>query len=271
MHNGNFLGILELLSRYDPVLQEHMRSVRESQQKGERMSAHYLSNRSQNDFFWQTHPKNEGYQIQERIFKLVDFNEKCGIDIANTILDTMSKSGIDFSNCRGQGYDNGSIMSGKYNVAQSHTVQKHNLCSCSPCGCHSLNLVGQDSAAICTDAVTFFFCTVQTIYNLFSRSPKGWEILTNNIGCSLYCLSGTRWTYRVTSVRPFAAHLPGLRTALQGLLNFNLTSQTQSTIHGAITYVSSFKCVLMSAIWIKVLTAIDRHQKSDHPSQRCHN
>ena len=102
-----------------------------------------------------------------------------------------------------------------------------------------------------------FFGTVQTIYNLFSSSPKRWEILTDNIGCSLHCLSGTRWTDRVDSVRPFAAHLPGLKTALQDLLNLNLTSQTRSTIHGAISYVSSFKCVLMSAIWIKVLTAID--------------
>ena len=156
----------------------------------------------------------------------------------------MSESGINFSNCRGQGYDNGSNMSGKYNGAQSHILQKHNLCIFSPCGCHSLNLVGQDSAAICTDAVTFFG-TVQTIYNLFSCSPKRWEILTDNIGCSLHCLSGTRWTDRVDSVRPFAAHLPGLKTALQDLLNLNLTSQTRSTIHGAITYLSSFKCVLM--------------------------
>lgn len=298
VNNGNFLGILELLSHYDPVLQEHMRNVRESQQKGERMSAHYLSNRSQNDFIgacaelvrktvideiehakyfsimvdatpdsahieqttfilrYLTHINGEEYQIQERFLKFVDLNEKCGVDIANTILDTMSESGIDFSNCRGQGYDNGNNTAAKYNGAQSIILQKYNLCIFSPCGCHSLNLVGQDSAAICTDAVTFFG-TVQTIYNLFSCSPKRWEILTDNIGCSLHCLSGTRWTDRVDSVRPFAAHLPGLKTALQDLLNLNLTSQTRSTIHGAITYVSSFKCVLMSAIWIKVLTAID--------------
>ena len=53
--------------------------------------------------------------IRSRIFffKFVDVNEKCGIDIANTILDTMSESGIEFSNCRGQGYDNGANMSGK--------------------------------------------------------------------------------------------------------------------------------------------------------------
>ena len=41
----------------------------------------------------------------------------------------------------------------------------YNLCILSPCGCHSLNPVGQDSAAICTDAVTFLaLCRQFTIY-----------------------------------------------------------------------------------------------------------
>ena len=35
----------------------------------------------------------------------MDLNEKCGVDIANTILDTMSENGIDFSNGRGLGYE----------------------------------------------------------------------------------------------------------------------------------------------------------------------
>jgi hypothetical protein len=48
--NGNFLGIIELLSRYDPVLREHMIKVAESQSSGHRLSAHYLSSDSQNEF-----------------------------------------------------------------------------------------------------------------------------------------------------------------------------------------------------------------------------
>ena len=55
------------------------------------------------------------------------------------------------------------------------------------------------------------------------------------------------------NVRPFAAHLPGLKAALKDLLNLNLTLQTRSKTHGAISYESLFKYVL----WIKVLTAID--------------
>ena len=50
LHNGNFLGLLELLSHYDPLLREHISKVEESQKKGERMNAHYRSADSQNEF-----------------------------------------------------------------------------------------------------------------------------------------------------------------------------------------------------------------------------
>ena len=50
VHNGNFLGILELLAHYDPLLQQHISKVKTSQQKGERLQAQYLSPQSQNEF-----------------------------------------------------------------------------------------------------------------------------------------------------------------------------------------------------------------------------
>ena len=46
VHNGNFLRLLELLANYDPLLQEH---VKLSQQRNERLQAHYLSADSQNE------------------------------------------------------------------------------------------------------------------------------------------------------------------------------------------------------------------------------
>lgn len=49
-HNGNFLGITELLSKYDPLLREHVTKVKESQENEKRLQAHYLSWRSQNEF-----------------------------------------------------------------------------------------------------------------------------------------------------------------------------------------------------------------------------
>ena len=40
-----------------------------------------------------------------------------------------------------------------------------------------------------------------------------WTILKENTGCSLYSSSHTCWIDRVDSVRPFAAHIPGIQTS----------------------------------------------------------
>ena len=83
----------------------------------------------------------------------------------------LKNNDIPFRECRGQGYDNASTMSGKFYGVQSLLNQENPLCIFSPCGCHSLNLCGANSAACCREAITFFGM-IQTIYNLFSSSPK---------------------------------------------------------------------------------------------------
>lgn len=47
-NNGNFLGILELISHYDPILQQHIEKVKKSQQLHQRLQVHYLSAEIQN-------------------------------------------------------------------------------------------------------------------------------------------------------------------------------------------------------------------------------
>lgn len=41
--NGNFLGLIEFLTKYDIVIQEHVEKVKESQKQKHRLQAHYLS------------------------------------------------------------------------------------------------------------------------------------------------------------------------------------------------------------------------------------
>ena len=50
VHNGNFLGPIQLLSHYDPLLQEHVTKIKVSQERGDRLQAHYLSASSHNEF-----------------------------------------------------------------------------------------------------------------------------------------------------------------------------------------------------------------------------
>ena len=49
-HNGLFLGICELLARYDKVLELHLAAVKEAQDSNRRMQVTYLSKETQNEF-----------------------------------------------------------------------------------------------------------------------------------------------------------------------------------------------------------------------------
>ena len=173
------------------------------------------------------------------------------------ILETLEEGGIPIADCRGQVYDNGANMAGKYKGVQALLLQENALAVFSPCGCHTLNLCGTDSAECCAEAITFFGA-VQTVYTLFSSSPQCWEILLSKTGNqSLRSKSDTRWSSRINCVKPFAANLNGIKAALEELLTLNLTPKTRTEINGAIQYVSSFTCILMSAIWFKILAPID--------------
>lgn len=203
------------------------------------------------------------HEVQERFLDFV-YNQrrhsKTGAVIASMILDTLKKHGILFANCRGQGHDNASNMTGVFKGVSTRLENENKLSKFSPCAAHSLNLCGTHAAECCPDVVTFFG-VVQKVYVIFHGSPERWDLLKDIIGDSLHPFSSTRWSARIQSFRPFAAHLFGLKIALESLLDFNLTAQAKADIKGFIKYVSSFKCVLMSSIWFKALKMIDDRSK----------
>lgn len=61
VRNGNFLGTLELLAHYDPLLSDHLQKV--SEKTGARMT-HYLSPESQNEFIELCGKKGLGRNIE---------------------------------------------------------------------------------------------------------------------------------------------------------------------------------------------------------------
>ena len=172
------------------------------------------------------------------------------------VVETLQEHNIPLSDCRAQAY--GPNMAGSYTCkgVQAQILEMCPAAIFSPCGCHTLNLCGNDAAECIPESITFFG-TLQTIYSLFSSSPKRWEILTNRIGCSLHGISGTRWSDRVECVKPFAAHLRDIALALKDLLKLNMTAKTTTEIHGALSYVTSFTCVIMASTWYKILVPID--------------
>ena len=61
--------------------------------------------------------EDDQFQIYERFVTFLDFSKKKGAEIAANLLAFLRDRGISISLCRGQGYDNGSNMSGKYKGA----------------------------------------------------------------------------------------------------------------------------------------------------------
>ena len=103
---------------------------------------------------------------------------------------------------------------------------------------------------------------IQTIYDVFSSSPKRWDILIRNIGVSLHGISGTRWTYRIASVRPFTKCLPGIHSALSELLELNLTAKAKTEVYGTIKYVFSFEYIIFASYRSK--ESSDRSTRFNH-------
>lgn len=254
VHNGIFLWLLELIAKYDSVMRNHLEKVKEYRQRGERLPAHYLSGRSQNEFIelCGNHVLNKileerlqsiyfsiicdatpdishveknvlllryvcndnahvkGWTINERFIEFVDFAKKTGKEFASMIEESLQRHRIDLTDCRGQGYDNGSNMSGKVKGVQAQIIKVNPLATFSPCASHTLNLVGVHAVQSCKEMSTYFGC-VNRLYTLFSASPDRWSVLKEKTGCSLHQLSDTRWSARIDTVRPIAHHLPGNR------------------------------------------------------------
>ena len=63
--NGNFLGLLELIAEFEPLLNLFLAKVRKSQKDGRRIQAHYLSCTSQNEFLGRCGDKVRNFVVDE--------------------------------------------------------------------------------------------------------------------------------------------------------------------------------------------------------------
>lgn len=70
-------------------------------------------------------------------------------------------------------------------------------------------------------------------------------------------MSRTRWSARVDSLKPVAAHLPAVIGALKDLKLLNLTFECYRDINGLEKYFKTFNFLLLASIWFKILKSID--------------
>ena len=181
--NGNFLGQVQLMAKFDPVMKEHLWKIKEKQ-----IADTYLSKRIQNELICLvaqcttdaivervrrakyyavimdctpdvSHNEQlsvllrivnceltKGVSIHEHFMGFLLADDTTGQGLLQLFLGHLEKLGLDLSNCRGQSYDNGSNMQGKTQGVQARMLQLNPKSLCVPSGSHTLNLVVGDAA-----------------------------------------------------------------------------------------------------------------------------
>lgn len=213
--NGNYLGIIELLSEYDCFLAKHI----EKYKCVGRGKVSYLSSTICDEFievigktvldkivrkilyskyfgiivdstpdlqhvdqltFIIRHVNPLTFQVDERFLQFIPITSHKGEDLTSTILQFLAECGLSVANIRSQSYDNAANMSGQYMGVQSRIKAVNPLAEYVPCSAHSLNLVGNTAASCCTNAISFFGI-VQKLYNFLSSSTHRWKVFNQTL------------------------------------------------------------------------------------------
>ncbi|XP_044947803.1 zinc finger MYM-type protein 1-like [Hordeum vulgare subsp. vulgare] len=292
--NGNFLGLIEMLAEFDPVIKEHVDRI-----TNDKIRDHYLGPSIQNELINMlatairsriiekvneakyfsvildctpdaSHQEqmsliiryvdtsSASVCIEESFLGFLEVNDTTGQGLFNVLEEELNNLSLDLDNVRGQGYDNGSNMKGSNKGVQKKFLEKNPRAFYSACGCHSLNLALCDMAKSCRKA-TDFFGVVQRIYTIFANSTKQWQILKDNLKkLTVKSLSSTRWESHIESVKAICIQMPEIREALLQVAETDkdplASSEAQSLAENEL---GGFEFVVSIIIWYAILSAVN--------------
>ncbi|XP_025832224.1 zinc finger MYM-type protein 1-like isoform X2 [Agrilus planipennis] len=301
-NNGKFLGLVQLLAKFDLVMQEHLRLAMKGdvsdhycgkdiqneliELMGEKVKSEIISRAKKSKYcsiiadctsdishveqlsltlrFVDLSDDNEKISVKEHFLEFIPVNESTGERLTEVIINVLNKYGLELNDCRGQGYDNGANMKGKNIGVQRRILDINPLAVYIPCGCHSYNLVLCDAAKSSVVSVTLFG-VLQRLFTLFSDSVHRWKILTDHLGLyTIKKLSDTRWEARISSVKAVRYQISAIHDAL-----ITLAIETQKTdvqvSHEATTLVEQlkdFSFIVSLVVWYDILFQINIVSKS---------
>lgn len=288
---GNFLSLIELLSKYYPPLKTHVNRITSNK-------VSYMSDKTQNEFIslagssvrasiiskiqerkyftimFDATPdvshkeqisqiirtvkiSEKGCEIEENFIDFIHFDQKTGLKIAEAIVHKLKEDGLDIMNCRGQGYDCGSNMAGTYQGVQARIKEINPKAVYVPCAAHSLNLVGQHAASKILPA-KLLLGQIQTIYVFFSGSPWRWNILAKHVSKKPKCLSSTRWSSRCEAVSIVADEFHEIIIALMEIAESeDVNAQSYAEANSLLLQMRTFKFLLGINVWKTILERIN--------------
>lgn len=296
-HNGNFLGLVQLLGKFDPVMIEHLRSVANQETKN-----YYFSKNIQNELIELLGNEvrdtiimkikrskyfsiildctpdishTEQLSVTFRFFDIDDnyirecfvtytpVSESSGQGLTGLFLDeVIKKHDLDMHDCRGQGYDNGANMVGNQRGVQSCITREFPRAFFNPCGCHSLNLVVSDAAKTSVKSVSLFG-VIQRLFVFFSSSTKRWEVISKHTeALTLKKVCETRWESRVSSLQAVRYQYTEVRDALQEQYEESTDPVAASEARSLAQHMDQYEFLLILVIWYDLLYQINIVSKS---------
>lgn len=117
--------------------------------------------------------------IREDFIGFVEIASTTGISIKETLKNELEKVGLYFDDLRGQGYDEGSNISGKYNGVQALILDEQPLAFYTHCFSHSLNLCFSKACEV--SSIKNMNGIIGTIATCFSYSAKRMDKLKHFI------------------------------------------------------------------------------------------
>ncbi|KAL4592056.1 hypothetical protein LXL04_005036 [Taraxacum kok-saghyz] len=153
---------------------------------------------------------------------LVD--DTSGLGLCNELVKALNVFGLNVDDVRGQGYDNGSNMKGKYKGVQKRFREINPSALYMSCACHSLNL---------------------TLSDMAHSSTKRWNILVNKVPkLTVKSLCNTRWESRIKSVKAIRFQAPEIRLALKELCKSCDDAKSKSEAESLISAIENFEFLL---------------------------
>lgn len=295
--SGVFLSTLELISHYHPQLAAHMSYVKSKKQAlsyfspriqnevisliGGKVKQEILNKITAAKYFsiiFDCTPDSAHIEQISQVIRFVDLsdgrcqvsesfidfistNEHTGKGLSNDILKKLNEDGLSIGNCRGQGYDNGSNMAGKYIGVQAQILTLNNQARYVPCAAHSLNLIGAHAAAASPLVITFFGI-IQKLFTFFSGSTGRWQALLSNLDITLKGHCNTRWSTKRRAVSALKRTLTEVFSSLNEMARHEKWNLETRVGAQAIIKQIDYKFLCLLQLWERILVSIDKISKA---------